>query len=60
MNIVALDGYAANPGDLSWDELKTLGQCTIYERTAPRTGNLPCTGGRHRTDEQGGQRSARL
>ena len=35
MNIVALDGYAANPGDLSWDELKTLGQCTIYERTAP-------------------------
>jgi glycerate dehydrogenase len=35
MKIVALDGYAANPGDLSWDELKTLGNCTIYERTAP-------------------------
>ncbi len=35
MKIVALDGYAANPGDLSWDELKTLGDCTIYERTAP-------------------------
>ncbi len=33
MNIVILDGYAANPGDLSWDELKTLGECTIYERT---------------------------
>lgn len=35
MNIVVLDGYAANPGDLSWDELKSLGDCTIYERTAP-------------------------
>ena len=33
MNIVILDGYAANPGDLSWDELKTLGECTIYECT---------------------------
>lgn len=35
MKIVALDGYAANPGDLSWDELKTFGDCTIYERTTP-------------------------
>ena len=35
MKIVALDGYAANPGDLSWDELKTLGDCIIYERTTP-------------------------
>lgn len=35
MKIVVLDGYAANPGDLSWDELKSLGDCTIYERTAP-------------------------
>lgn len=35
MKIVALDGYAANPGDLSWDELKALGECTIYERTSP-------------------------
>lgn len=35
MKIVALDGYAANPGDLSWDELRTLGDCTIYDRTAP-------------------------
>ena len=24
MKIVVLDGYAANPGDLSWDELKSL------------------------------------
>ena len=35
MKIVVLDGYAANPGDLSWDELKSLGECTVYDRTAP-------------------------
>lgn len=35
MKIVVLDGYAGNPGDLSWDEVKTLGECTVYERTAP-------------------------
>ena len=35
MRIVVLDGYAANPGDLNWDELKALGECTIYDRTAP-------------------------
>lgn len=35
MKIVALDGYAANPGDLSWDELKALGECVIYDRTVP-------------------------
>lgn len=35
MKIVVLDGYAANPGDLCWDELKALGECTVYDRTAP-------------------------
>ena len=35
MKIVVLDGYAANPGDLNWDELKALGECTVYDRTAP-------------------------
>ena len=35
MKITVLDGYAANPGDLSWEELKALGECTIYDRTAP-------------------------
>lgn len=35
MKIVILDGYAANPGDLSWDGLKALGECTVYDRTAP-------------------------
>ena len=35
MKIVVLDGYAANPGDLSWDKLETLCNTTIYERTTP-------------------------
>jgi glycerate dehydrogenase len=35
MNIVVLDGYALNPGDLSWDELQSLGPCAIYDRTLP-------------------------
>ncbi len=34
MKIVVLDGYAANPGDLSWDELKKSGELTVYERTS--------------------------
>lgn len=35
MNIVILDGYTLNPGDLSWDGLKKLGDLTIHDRTAP-------------------------
>lgn len=35
MKIVVLDGYAANPGDLRWDELQSMGECVIYDRTAP-------------------------
>ena len=34
MKIVILDGYTANPGDLSWKELETLGQLIVYERTS--------------------------
>jgi len=33
MKVVVLDGYALNPGDLSWDELKSLGEVQIYDRT---------------------------
>lgn len=33
MKIVILDGYAANPGDLSWDWLKAYGALTVYDRT---------------------------
>ena len=35
MKIVVLDGYTLNPDDLSWEELKGLGECAVYERTAP-------------------------
>jgi len=33
MNITVLDGYTLNPGDLSWDPLRALGDCAIYDRT---------------------------
>ncbi len=35
MKIVILDGYTANPGDLSWRDLEQLGQLTVYDRTRP-------------------------
>lgn len=35
MKIVELDAYAANPGDLSWDGLRALGELTVYDRTSP-------------------------
>lgn len=35
MKIVVLDGYAANPGDISWKEMEELGQLIVYDRTAP-------------------------
>lgn len=33
MKIVVLDGYTLNPGDLTWDGLKALGEITVYDRT---------------------------
>ena len=33
--IVVLDGYVANSGDLSWEELGRLGDLKVYDRTAP-------------------------
>ena len=33
MKIVVLDGYTLNPGDLSWDELASMGECEIFDRT---------------------------
>jgi len=35
MQIVVLDGYTLNPGDMDWAPLRALGECTIYDRTAP-------------------------
>ena len=44
MKIVVLDGYALNPGDLSWDAIKAFGEITVYDRTpkdliVPRIGD---------------------
>ena len=33
MKIVNLDGYALNPGDLSWDAIRQFGDLTVYDRT---------------------------
>jgi glycerate dehydrogenase len=35
MKIVVLDGFTLNPGDLSWEALKSLAPCEIYDRTSP-------------------------
>jgi glycerate dehydrogenase len=35
MKIVVLDGYCVNPGDLSWDALRAIGDVEIYDRTPP-------------------------
>ena len=34
VKIVVLDGWAGNPGDLSWQPLQRLGHCVVYDRTA--------------------------
>ena len=33
MKIVVLDGFAENPGDLSWGAIEALGELTVYDRT---------------------------
>ena len=33
-NLVVMDGFTMNPGDLSWNGIKALGSCKIYERTS--------------------------
>jgi glycerate dehydrogenase len=35
MKIVDLDGYAVNPGDLSWDGLNEFGDVVVYDRSKP-------------------------
>jgi glycerate dehydrogenase len=34
-SIVVVDSYCLNPGDLSWERLEELGECTFYDRTRP-------------------------
>ena len=33
MNIVILEGYVNNPGDLSWDAFTSQGELTVYDAT---------------------------
>lgn len=35
MNIVVLDGFTLNPGDLSWEAFEEMGTVTVYDRTEP-------------------------
>ena len=35
MKIVILDGFTAQPGDLSWEALEEIGELTVYDRTRP-------------------------
>ena len=44
MKIVILDGYAANPGDLSWNALQDVGELTVYDRTMPEDTVVRATG----------------
>jgi len=44
VKIVVLDGYTLNPGDLSWDALRALGDCEIYDRTPPQETIARATG----------------
>ena len=34
MKIVVLDGYTENPGDLTWDRIRSYGDLTVYDRTS--------------------------
>lgn len=44
MKIVILDGYVANPGDLSWQAIADAGDLTVYDRTAPGEIVARCSG----------------
>ena len=35
MKIVVLDGHVLNPGDISWEPLKKLGELVVYDETKP-------------------------
>lgn len=46
MKIVVLDGYALNPGDLTWERFKAFGEIVIHERSA-HSEILPRAAGAH-------------
>ncbi len=39
MKIVVLDGFACNPGDLSWQRLTGLAELVVYDRTPHKQQN---------------------
>jgi len=44
VQIVVLDGYTVNPGDLSWAPLEALGPCRVHDRTPPAETPARCQG----------------
>lgn len=42
--IVILDGYVANSGDLSWHEIASQGELTVYDHTSPDEVIARCSG----------------
>lgn len=44
MKCVVLDGYALNPGDISWEPLRALGELTVHDRTPPEEVLTRCQG----------------
>ncbi|MCF0205466.1 MAG: D-2-hydroxyacid dehydrogenase [Muribaculaceae bacterium] len=44
MKIVILDAFTTNPGDLSWSGIQALGDCAIFDRTAPSQVVERCAG----------------
>jgi glycerate dehydrogenase len=35
IKIVITDGYTLNPGDMSWQQIKSFGELTVFDRTKP-------------------------
>ena len=56
MKIVVLDGYALNPGDLSWDRLADLGELVVYDRTPAELTLARAAGAAYPDPQQGGSR----
>ncbi|TDU80949.1 glycerate dehydrogenase [Prosthecobacter fusiformis] len=44
MKIVLLDAYTANPGDVSWSPLESLGECAFHDRTPVAETVARCAG----------------
>jgi glycerate dehydrogenase len=40
MEIVVLDGFTLNPGDLSWEGLEKVGNLTVHDRTPKETSEI--------------------